>query len=61
MNHPMIPKLISYDNETYTCERIEGMPLEKYVQKTRDPAFALKLMHDINDFNARADYTYKSL
>ena len=50
MNHPMIPKLISYDNETYTCERIEGMPLEKYVQKTRDPAFALKLMHDINDF-----------
>ena len=50
MNHPMIPKLISYDNETYTCERIEGMPLEKYVRKTRDPAFALKLMHDINDF-----------
>ena len=50
MNHPMIPKIVSYDNETYTCERIEGMPLEKYIQKTRDPAFALKLMHDINDF-----------
>ena len=50
MNHPMIPKLISYDNETYTCKRIEGMPLEKYVRKTRDAAFALKLMHDINDF-----------
>jgi predicted Ser/Thr protein kinase len=50
MNHPMIPKLISYDNETYTCERIEGMSLEKYVRKTRDAAFALKLMHDIYDF-----------
>ena len=55
MNHPMIPKLISYDNETYTCERIEGMPLEKYIRKNRDAAcgnaaFALKLMHDIYDF-----------
>ena len=55
MNHPMIPKLISYDNETYTCERIEGMPLETYIRKNRDAtgvnaAFCLKLMHDINDF-----------
>ena len=55
MNHPMIPKLVSYDNETYTCERIEGMPLERYIRENRDAtgvnaAFALKLMHDINDF-----------
>ena len=50
MNHPMIPKIVSYDNETYTCERIEGLSLEEYVRKNRDAAFALKVMQDINNF-----------
>ena len=50
MNHPMIPKLISYDNETYTCERIEGLSLAEYVRKNRDAAFALKVIQDINNF-----------
>ena len=50
MNHPMIPKLISYDNETYTCQRVEGLSLAEYVRKNRDAAFALKVIQDINNF-----------
>ena len=50
MNHPMIPKIVSYDNETYTCERIEGLSLAEYVRKNRDAAFALKVIQDINNF-----------
>ena len=50
MNHPMIPKIVSYDNETYTCERIEGQSLATYVRKNRDAAFALKVIQDINNF-----------
>ena len=50
INHPMIPKIISYDNYTYTCERIEGLSLAEYVRKNRDAAFALKVIQDINNF-----------
>jgi hypothetical protein len=50
INHPMIPKIISYDNYTYTCERIEGLSLAEYVRKNRDAAFALKVLKDINNF-----------
>ena len=50
MNHPMIPKIVSYDNETYTCERIEGLSLAKYVRKNKDAAFALKVLKDVNNF-----------
>ena len=50
LNHWMIPKLISYDNETYTCERIEGLSLAEYVRKNRDAAFALKVIQDVNNF-----------
>ena len=50
MNHPMIPILISYDNETYTCQRVEGLSLAEYVRKNRDAAFALKVIQDINNF-----------
>jgi len=50
MNHSMIPKLISYDNETYTCERIEGISLAEYVRKNRDAPFALKVLKDVNNF-----------
>ena len=50
MNHPMIPKLVSYNNYSYTCEHIEGISLENYIRKTRDAALGLKIIKDINNF-----------
>jgi thiamine kinase-like enzyme len=50
MNHPMIPKLISYDNYAYTCEHIEGLSLAESVRKNKGAAFALKVVQDINNF-----------
>jgi len=50
MNHPMIPKFISYDDESYTSEFIEGVSLGTYVRSSRDPAFGLRVIKDINNF-----------
>jgi len=50
MNHPMIPKIVSYDNETYTCQRVEGLSLAESVRKNKGAAFALKVVQDINNF-----------
>ena len=50
LNHPLIPKLISYDNESYECEFIEGEHLTGYFKRTRDVQLAISIIKDINAF-----------
>jgi hypothetical protein len=50
LNHPLIPKLISYDDESYECEFIEGEHLTGYFQRTRDVQLAMSIIKDINAF-----------
>lgn len=50
LNHPLIPKLISYDNNTYECEFIEGLDFFKYIEKTRNVKSGITLVKTINQF-----------
>ena len=50
LNHPLIPKLISYDNESYECEFIEGENLFDYIQRTQDVEWGITLVKTINEF-----------
>lgn len=50
LNHPLIPKLISYDNNTYECEFIEGVDFFKYIEKTRNVQSGITLVKTINQF-----------
>ena len=50
LNHPLIPKLISYDDESYECEFIEGEVLIDYMKRTRDVQLAMSIVKDTNAF-----------
>ena len=50
LNHPLIPKLISYDDESYEYEFIEGEHLKGYFKRTRDVELAMSIIKDINAF-----------
>ena len=50
LNHPLIPKLISYDDEYYECEFIEGETLIDYTKRTRDVKLAMSIVKDTNAF-----------
>jgi hypothetical protein len=50
LNHPLIPKLISYDDESYECEFIEGEILIDYMKRTRDVKLAMSIVKDTNAF-----------
>ena len=50
LNNPLIPKLISYDNDSYVCEFIEGVNLSDYIERTRDIQWGITLVRTINEF-----------
>jgi len=50
LNHPLIPKLISYDNESYECEFIKGENLFDYIQRTRNVEWGITLVKTVNEF-----------
>ena len=50
LNHPLIPKLISYDDESYECEFIEGEVLIDYMKRTRNIQLAMSIIKDTNSF-----------
>ena len=50
LNHPLIPKLISYDNDAYVYEFIQGENLFDYIQRTKNFQWGITLVKTINEF-----------